>query len=145
MFGFSLTQEVQSSYYNLVEWGAKCQVLATHQLPEESRYGDDEAVANAMMIGWMGGPSHAISLHALTAKQNKIATMATSQGNSNIAFANWKYRQYFSPILINGKYVSVTCTLCPGKNNLSTSASSNSNLMIQIFLCFVWPKFTRVS
>jgi len=28
--------------------------LATHQLPGESRSGDDDAVANAMMIGWVG-------------------------------------------------------------------------------------------
>ncbi len=106
--------------------------MATHQLPGESRCGDDDdAVANAMMIGWVGGscPAHAVSLHALTAKHNKRATMAKSQGNSKVAFSNWKYRHYFSLIEIKGKNVYVTCTLCPGKKTLSTSASSNSNLM----------------
>jgi len=109
-----------------------CQgVLATHQLPGESRGGDDDAVANAMMIGWVGVscPARAVSLHALTAKHNKTATMATSQGNSKVASSNWKYRLYFSPILIKGRNVSVTCTLCTGKKTLSTSASSNWNLM----------------
>ncbi|XP_065126262.1 uncharacterized protein [Paramisgurnus dabryanus] len=55
--------------------------------------------------------------------------MAMSRGNSKVAFANWKYRHYFSLIEIKGKNVYVTCTLCPGKKTLSTSASSNSNLM----------------
>ena len=116
-------------YYSLVEWSAKCQVLATHQLAGESRGGDDDAVANAMMIGWVGGscPAHAVSLHALTAKHNKTAIM--SQGISKVASSNWKYLHYSSLILIKGKNVSVTCTLCPGKKTLSTSASSNSNLM----------------
>lgn len=43
------------------------QALATHQLPletGESRGGDD-VVANAMVIGWVGGyPAHAVALHA---------------------------------------------------------------------------------
>ena len=58
--------------------------MASHQLPGESRGGDDDAVANEMMIGWVGGscPARAVSLHALTAKHNKTVTMATSQGNS---------------------------------------------------------------
>ena len=57
-----------SRYYNLVGLSAKCQVLATHQLPGESRGGDDDTVANAMMIGWVGGsrPAHAVSLHCQT-------------------------------------------------------------------------------
>ncbi|KAK0143398.1 hypothetical protein N1851_018469 [Merluccius polli] len=56
--------------------------------------------------------------------------MATSQGNaSKISFNNWKYRHYFSLVEIKGKNVHATCTLCPGKTILSTSASSNSNLM----------------
>ena len=38
-------------------------------------------------------PAHAVSLHALTAKRNKTATMATSQGNSKVVSSNWKYRQ----------------------------------------------------
>jgi len=48
--------------------------------------GDDDTVANAMMIGWVGRscPAHAVSLHALTAKHNKTATMVTSQGNSKV-------------------------------------------------------------
>lgn len=69
------------------------------------------------------------SLHALTTTKHKTATMATSQGNSKVAFSNWKYRHYFSFTEIKGKNVYVTCTLCPGKKTLSTSASSNSNLM----------------
>ena len=105
--------------------------MATHQLPGESRGGDDDTIANAMMIVWVGRscPAHAVSLHALTAKHNKTATMATSQGNSKVAFSNWKYRHYFLPILIKGKNVYVTCTLCLGKKALSMSASSNSNLI----------------
>ena len=109
-----------------VEWSACCQVLAT-QLPRDSRGGDD-AIGNAMMIGWVGGSchAHAVSLHALTAKHNKTATMVTSQGNSKVAFSNWKH--YFSLIEIKGKNVYITCTLCLGKKTLCTSASSNSNL-----------------
>ena len=111
----------------------KCQALAsaTHQLPGESRGGDDDTMANAMMIGWVGGscPAHSVSLHALTNKHRKTATMATSQGNEKEAFSNWKYQHCFSLIEIKGKNVYVTCTLCPGKNTLSTAASSNSNLM----------------
>ena len=104
--------------------------MATHQLPGENRGGHDDTVANAMMIGWVGGcPAHAVSLHAPTTTKHKTATMATSQGNSKVAFSNWKYRHYFSLIEIKGKNVYVTCTLCPGKKTLSTSASSNSNLM----------------
>lgn len=91
-----------------------------------------DTVANAMTI-WVGGrcPAHAVSLHDLTTTKHKTAsaTMATSRGNSKVAFSNWKYRHYFSLIEIKGKNVSVTCTLCPGKKTLSTSASSNSNLM----------------
>ena len=33
----------------------KVSVLATHQLPAESRGGDEDAVADAMLIGWVGG------------------------------------------------------------------------------------------
>jgi len=91
--------------------------LATHLLPGESRGGDDDAVVNAMMIGWVGRsrPAHAVSLYALTAKHNK--TMATSQGNSKVASSNWKYRYYVSLIEIKGSNVYVTCTLCPGKKD----------------------------
>ena len=55
--------------------------------------------------------------------------MATSQGNTNVAFSNWKYRHYFSLMEMKGKNVYVSCTLCPWKKTLSTSASSNSNLI----------------
>ncbi|XP_040191844.1 uncharacterized protein LOC120924995 [Rana temporaria] len=55
--------------------------------------------------------------------------MATNWGRSKLAFSNWKYRDYFSLIEIKGKNVYVTCTLCSGKKTLSTSASSNSNLL----------------
>ena len=61
--------------------------------------------------------------------QLKTATMATSKGNSKVAFNNWKYRHYFSLLEIKGKNVYVSCTLCPGKKTLSTSATSNSNLI----------------
>jgi len=42
--------------------------LATHQLPGESRSGDDDAVTNAMMIDWVGGscPAHAVLLQNTT-------------------------------------------------------------------------------
>lgn len=41
--------------------------------PGESRGGDDETVANAIMIGWVGGcPAHAVSLHALTYGGRKL-------------------------------------------------------------------------
>jgi len=42
----------------------KCPVLASHQLPGDSRGGDDDAVAKAIMIGWVGGsrPADAVSL-----------------------------------------------------------------------------------
>jgi len=85
--------------------------LATPQLPGESSSGDDDAITNAMMIGWVGGlcPAHAVSLHALTAKHNKTPTMATSQGNSKVTSSNWKY--YFSLFKMKGKNVYVT--LCP--------------------------------
>jgi len=91
--------------------------VATHRLPGESRGGDDDTVANAMMIGWVGGsrPPHAVSLHALTAKYNKTATMATSQGNSKVASSNWKNQYYFSLILIKGRNIYVTCSYAQEK------------------------------
>ena len=59
--------------------------------------GDDDTVANAMMIGCVGGscPAYSVSLHTLTAKHNK--TMAMSQGNSKVASSNWKYRNTSRP------------------------------------------------
>ena len=37
----------------------------------EQGRGDDDTVADAMMIGWVGGcPAHAVSLHALTTAQD---------------------------------------------------------------------------
>ena len=44
----------------------------THQLRgREQGRGDDDTVAKAMMIGWVGGcPAHAVSLHALTTAQD---------------------------------------------------------------------------
>ena len=62
---------------------------------------------------WLDGrltPCSRCLTAALTAKHSKTATMATSQGNSKVASSNWKYRQYFSPILNKGKNVSVTCS-----------------------------------
>ena len=75
--------------------------VATHRLPGESRGGDDDTVANAMMIGWVGGScsAHAVSLHALTAKHNKTATMATSQGNLKVAPSKY----YFSLIELKAR------------------------------------------
>lgn len=46
-----------------------------------------------------------------------------------IAFSNWKFKQYFTPIDIKGKNVYVQCTLCPGTKRLSASVVSNSNLL----------------
>jgi len=84
--------------------------LATHQLPGDSRDGNEDAVANAMLIGWVGGscPARAVSLHAPSAKHNMTAKMATSQGNTKVASSYWIYRQYFSLILIKGKNVYIT-------------------------------------
>ena len=46
------------SYYTQAAW-------------REQGRGDDDTVANAMMIGWVGGcPAHAVSLHALTTAQD---------------------------------------------------------------------------
>jgi len=53
--------------------------LATHQLPAESRGGDGDAIANAW-DDWLGGRIMPCP-RCLTAKHNKTATMATSQGN----------------------------------------------------------------
>ncbi len=48
---------------------------------------------------------------------------------SKVAFANWKYKHYFSIVEVKGKNVYVTCNLCPGRKSLSASVASNSNLM----------------
>ncbi|KAK0137463.1 putative AC9 transposase [Merluccius polli] len=52
-----------------------------------------------------------------------------SQSDPPVAFFQWKYRHYFSYQEKKGTSVSVKCTLCPGVKCLSTSVSSNSNLM----------------
>ena len=117
---FSVTSNLINYFPPLLRtWSVKfgwmkprCQVLAKHQLPADSRGGDGDA-------DWLGGritPSSRCLTAALTAKHNKTETMATSQGNLTAASSNWKYRLYFWPILIKAKSVSVT-------------ASSNSNLM----------------
>lgn len=54
-----------------------------------------------------------------------MANVATSK----VAFSGWKYKHYFTLSEIRGKNVYVKCTLCPGTKTLSTSLSSNSNLM----------------
>jgi len=47
--------------------------LVTHQLSGESRGGDDDTFANAMMIGWVGG-----SCPALAVLLNKDFTLINS-------------------------------------------------------------------
>ena len=100
---------------------------------------------NAMMIGWVG-PAHAVSLHALTAKHNKTATMATSQGNSKVVSSNWKYRHYFSLILIKGKKVCVTCSYAqekrlyphlPQATRILWSSSHQHMLTRQAAICWI--------
>ncbi len=48
---------------------------------------------------------------------------------SKVAFANLKYKHYFSLVEVKGKNVYVTCNLCPRRKSLSTSVASNYNLM----------------
>ena len=45
------------------------------------------------------------------------------------SFLSWKYGHYFSLVEISDKNVVVSCQLRAGVKNLSTSKSSNSNLM----------------
>ena len=52
-----------------------------------------------------------------------------SPSRPKAAFFKWKYSHYYSFKEIKGTNVSVKCTLCPGVKYLSTSLSSNSNLM----------------
>ena len=46
-----------------------------------------------------------------------------------VAFSNWKYRSHFTLVEVKGGNVYAQCKLCPGNNVLSTSTTSNSNLM----------------
>uniref|UniRef100_A0A8C6LGW9 BED-type domain-containing protein n=1 Tax=Nothobranchius furzeri TaxID=105023 RepID=A0A8C6LGW9_NOTFU len=54
----------------------------------------------------------------------------SSVGNSRGAgFLSWKYAHYFSFLSVKDKNIVVNCTLCGGSKTLSTSKTSNSNLM----------------
>ena len=46
-----------------------------------------------------------------------------------MSFLSWKYGHYFSLVESKDKNVVVSCKLCAGAKALSTSKSSNSNLM----------------
>uniref|UniRef100_A0A3Q4NB36 BED-type domain-containing protein n=1 Tax=Neolamprologus brichardi TaxID=32507 RepID=A0A3Q4NB36_NEOBR len=46
-----------------------------------------------------------------------------------LGFLLWKYAHYFSFLLVKDKNIVVNCTLCGGSTTLSTSKTSNSNLM----------------
>ena len=99
------------------------------------------------LAGWADHAlAHAVSLHALTAKHNKTATMATSQGNSKVVSSNWKYRHYFSLILIKGKKVCVTCSYAqekrlyphlPQATRILWSSSHQHMLTRQAAICWI--------
>ena len=46
-----------------------------------------------------------------------------------MSFLSWKYGHYFSLVESKDTNVVVSCKLCAGAKTLSTSKSSNSNLM----------------
>ncbi|MEQ2160501.1 hypothetical protein GOODEAATRI_034552 [Goodea atripinnis] len=66
------------------------------------------------------------STHRVNQQQEKNMTMEGSLVNSKTEFESWKYRQYFTFAEVKGKNVPLTC---PGTKKLSTSVTSNSNLM----------------
>lgn len=71
-------------------------------------------------------------LHAVWTKATKPAAMASEavpETDSKAALALWKYRHYFSLMEVKGKNVHVRCTLCPGPKTISTTITSNSNLL----------------
>ncbi len=70
---------------------------------------------------------HSRTMHTPTTSPG-VSAMA-SPTISKVAFANWKYKHYFSLIEVKGKNVYVTCNLCPVRKSLSKSVASNSNLM----------------
>uniref|UniRef100_A0AAQ4QFC3 HAT C-terminal dimerisation domain-containing protein n=1 Tax=Gasterosteus aculeatus aculeatus TaxID=481459 RepID=A0AAQ4QFC3_GASAC len=65
----------------------------------------------------------------------RAATWVSEGGKERIScvssayFLSWKYGQYFSLVESKDKNVVVSCKLCAGAKTLSTSKSSNSNLM----------------
>ena len=62
-----------------------------------------------------------------THKLAEAAAMASSE--EKVAFLNWKYRHYFNLLEVKGRNIHVKCTLCIRAKYLSTSVTSNSDLM----------------
>ena len=71
----------------------------------------------------MVSQSEAVFTHALA----EAAAMASSE--EKVAFLNRKYRRYFNLLEVRGRNIHVKCTLCIRAKYLSTSVTSNSNLM----------------
>uniref|UniRef100_A0A3P9CJ84 BED-type domain-containing protein n=1 Tax=Maylandia zebra TaxID=106582 RepID=A0A3P9CJ84_9CICH len=46
-----------------------------------------------------------------------------------MGFLSWKYSHYFSFLVVKDRNIVVNCTLCGGSKTLSTSKTTNSNLM----------------
>uniref|UniRef100_I3J886 BED-type domain-containing protein n=1 Tax=Oreochromis niloticus TaxID=8128 RepID=I3J886_ORENI len=55
--------------------------------------------------------------------------MAAVEDGPGIGFLSWKYSHYFSFLMVKDRNIVVNCTLCGGSKTLSTSKTSNSNLM----------------
>ncbi len=99
----------------------------------------EHGVSENVMIGWsiVCQPEEWKALYQSSAGVHTQAHATTSPGVSarasptisKVAFANWKYKHYFSLVEVNCKNVYVTCNLCPGRKSLSVSVASNSNLI----------------
>ncbi len=66
-------------------------------------------------------PEAESSVHIPTTSPG-VSAMA-SPTISKVAFANLKYKHYFSLVEVKGKNVYVTCNLCPRRKSLSTSVA----------------------
>ncbi|KAL3987880.1 SEL1 protein [Sarotherodon galilaeus] len=55
--------------------------------------------------------------------------MAAVEDGPGMGFLSWKYSHYFSFLMVKDRNIVVNCTLCGGSKTLSTSKTSNSNLM----------------
>uniref|UniRef100_A0A3P9CBE3 BED-type domain-containing protein n=1 Tax=Maylandia zebra TaxID=106582 RepID=A0A3P9CBE3_9CICH len=55
--------------------------------------------------------------------------MAAVKDGPGMGFLSWKYSHYFSFLMVKDRNIVVNCTLCGGSKTLSTSKTSNSNLM----------------
>jgi len=87
----------------------RCQVLATQQLPADSRGGDDD---------WLGGRIMPCS-RCLTARSDCQTQQDSDNGDKpgkcKGSVLKLEVPLYFSLILIKGKNVSVTCSYAPEK------------------------------